>query len=264
MKFFQVLQLVNQSTMWRLNCRIGDHRLKATTFDRLLYLYLHRFLLMGSQDRSVFQKYIKNGMNVIDVGANLGLYSLFFSELVGPEGKVFAFEPDTILFNSLKDNLRLNGILNVEIFNFALGSEQGKMKLYCSSINSGDNRLTRTVSLPFYKSFEVNVERLDTLLKDQHVDFVKIDVQGWEFDVLQGMNQLLHKNSSIIVFFEFWPEGLKHAGREPIELLNLLKEYGFTIYKVDGRHEYEMHYVGRDSKSIDGRRWGVNLIARRN
>ena len=82
----------------------------------------------------------------------------------------------------------------------------------------------------------VRVERLDQILAGERVDFIKLDVQGWELEVFRGMEGLLHAsgNAALAIFFEFWPQGLRDAGSDPEALLRFLAERGFTIHRPKG------------------------------
>lgn len=80
----------------------------------------------------------------------------------------------------------------------------------------------------------VRIVRLDDVLPDCNVDWVKIDVQGWEAEVLRGMEQTLRKNPSTRLYFEFWPTGLRHAAEDPAALLDWLDDLGLSIYHPGG------------------------------
>jgi len=248
--------------VWQRTCAVNGFRLRATSFDRLLYLYLHRLALMGMQDRRVYEKYILPGMNIVDIGANIGLCTLLFSELTGSQGYVYAFEPDHLLFDSLINNIRCNAIANIEPYNLAIGEGYGKMILHRSAFNSGDNRLTVAGGPALLKGSQVRVEKLDSVLEGIQIDFIKIDVQGWEMNVVNGMHQILSDNPAIIVYFEFWPSGLALAGCNPIELLNLFKKNDLSIFKTDGYSETEICDFDKLTASIKGGRF-INLIAKR-
>ncbi|MBC8484484.1 MAG: FkbM family methyltransferase [Bacteroidetes bacterium] len=251
----------NHHPLWRRQIQVGPHCFKASSFDRLLYLELHRISLMGHQDKMVFQKYLKPGMNVVDAGANIGKYSVLFSEIVGPEGSVFAFEPEPITFKTLENNIEVNGITNVKAFKHALGSEPGKMTLSCSLIHSGDNRLRRSTNgNVFRKDIEVSVVTLDSILENHRVDFIKIDVQGWEFEVLEGARRILDTNINTVIYFEFAPRLLNETGHQPIILLKLLKSHNFRIFQINGEMETEIHNFERYMKTFSDNSF-VSLIA---
>ncbi|MGH7424839.1 MAG: FkbM family methyltransferase, partial [Candidatus Methylomirabilales bacterium] len=123
---------------------------------------------------------VKEGDVVVDAGAHIGYYTLIFAKLVGPEGRVFAFEPDPGNFSLLKKNVEANGYQNVVVENRALGDETGKIRLYLSSVHAGDHR-TYDVgeSRPWVV---VDCVRLEDYMRDRdcEVDLVKMDIQGAE------------------------------------------------------------------------------------
>jgi len=207
--------------------------MRAATWDRLLNLWLHKLGLMGVAEKNIFEKYIKPGMTVLDVGANQGLYSLLFSRLVTENGKVHAFEPNHLLFESLQDNISLNNAKNIELYNIALGAAETSMRLHSSLINHGDNRLS---SSPKFSACEqVTVKRFDEVLPKVCADFLKIDVQGWERHVFSGMEQLLKNSRNLVILFEFCKKDLDRAKSTPIELLLLLNNLGFSLYQFDSQ-----------------------------
>ena len=205
--------------------------MRAATWDRLLNLWLHKLGLMGTAEKKIFEKYIKPGMTVLDVGANQGLYSLLFSQLVTATGKVHAFEPNHLLFESLQDNISLNNSQNIESYNIALGSTEASMTLHSSLVNRGDNRLSSRPRL--FDCEQVTVKRFDEVLPKLCVDFLKIDVQGWERHVFSGMEGLLNNSKKLVILFEFSAQDLHRADSDPIELLNFLHDRGFLLFLLD-------------------------------
>ena len=100
--------------MWHGKQSVWGKRLQARTFDRSLYLLMHRLGIMGADERRILRRFIRAGMTVVDVGANLGLYSLAMADVAGPAGRVISFEPDPDLFLLLRENCAANGSANVE------------------------------------------------------------------------------------------------------------------------------------------------------
>src|ERR1019366_3383573 len=112
----------NGLRVWRREQTVWGGRMRAETFDRTLYLWLHRLGLMGASERAALRRLVRPGMTVVDVGANLGLYSVFLARQVGPAGRVVSFEPDPDLFALLRGNCAANAAANVEAYNMALGA----------------------------------------------------------------------------------------------------------------------------------------------
>lgn len=177
-------------------------------------------------EREIFKKYIKPGNRVIDIGANIGYHTLLMADLVGDKGRVYAFEPTPKVFNLLKKNIELNGFQNVALVQKAISNKTGTAKLYlCKS--DGSNKIFDTGE---NKSFvEVETARLDDVVSGK-VDFVKIDVEGIECLVLEGMPEILKQDVKLVL--EFVPEAEKETGINPVKTLQLLKDFGFKIYSI--------------------------------
>jgi len=182
--------------------------------------------------RKLFKQFIKKGNVVIDAGANIGGYTLFFAKLVGKQGKVIAFEPVKDLFRILKFNVENAGYRNVICEMKALSDSEYVANIALSDTNIGDNRVQ-------YGNFETKSTIICTSLdkyiqnKNLRINFIKIDVQGYEYKVFKGMQNFLNQQEHIIIFSEFWPYGIKLALDEPINFLKLILSLGFKIYEVD-------------------------------
>ena len=176
---------------------------------------------------------IKKGEVVLDIGANIGYYTLIFARLVGEKGKVFAFEPDPNNFQILKKNVELNGYKNVILINKAVANKSGKLKFYLSEVNMGDHRIYD--SYDGRKNIEVKCIKIDEYFQDYKgkIDFVKMDIQGSETGAILGMAKLLGKNNKIRIISEFWPVGLKKCGVEPIQYIKLLQKNGFSLMELN-------------------------------
>jgi FkbM family methyltransferase len=227
----QIIDRFNRHPFWKRETTARGKKLTVPTFDRWLYVKLHAVKWMGG-DVPWLASHIKPGMTVVDVGANIGYYTLVFADLVGASGRVIAFEPDPDLYSAAVENVRRNGKADtVRLHNCALGAHAGELHLLRGHFNSGDNRLRRA-DPGSARAVAVRVMRLDDVLGAEKVDWIKIDVQGWECDVLEGMGQTLARNiETLKVCFEFWPHGIRQAGRDPQEAVAILRRSGYSIYR---------------------------------
>lgn len=177
---------------------------------------------------------IRKGDIVLDIGANIGYYTLIFANLVGSEGKVFAFEPDPGNFALLEKNVEANGYHNVILVNKAVSNKNGKIKLYLSD-DIGDHRIYDPGD--GRKFVEIEAIRLDDYFKqgNSRVNFIKMDIQGAEWEAIQGMNLLLQKNKDLKVITEFSPKLLRISGFKPEDYLGLLINHDFKLYHADER-----------------------------
>lgn len=187
-------------------------------------------------ETEIVKREIKKGDIVLDLGANIGYYTLLLARLVGEEGKVFAFEPDPTNFSWLEKNVEMNGYKNVVLIPKAVSNKTGKIRLYLSQRNRADHRIYD--SQDGRQSIEIETVRLDDYFKDYggKIDFIKMDIQGAEGEALQGMSGLL-KNNDVKMLMEFSPGGLKISGMEPEECLKLLTGFGFRLYDIVGREK---------------------------
>ncbi len=170
---------------------------------------------------------LRPGDTFVDVGANVGYFTLLAARAVGEEGRVFAFEPDPDNFELLARNIELNHLTNVVPVQRAVSDRCGPAQLYLSERNKGDHRIFPAGERR--DSIEVLTVSLDSYLGDEpDVDVVKIDTQGAEVPVLLGMGSILRWSPPALVV-EFWPKGLAGCGATGSQLLRLLAARGFSI-----------------------------------
>jgi FkbM family methyltransferase len=204
---------LNRHSLWHRHATVWNFRLHAPTFDRLVYLLMHRFGRMGLEEKAYLASVIRPGMHIADVGANIGLYSLHLAQCVGPAGRIYAFEPNECMASALRENLANNNASQAEVFACAVGAASGQAVLQRSTVNSGDSWLGRpTTATKRSNGTVVAVRSLDDALAGRRVDFIKMDIQGWEVDALRGATALVDANPGLRIYFEFWPHGLRRAG----------------------------------------------------
>jgi len=193
----------------------------------------------NEQTRLVREK-LQPGMRVLDIGANLGYYAAVFAQCVGPQGEVIAFEPEPTNFSFLQRTLAVNGFAQARAVHAAVAEAPGETLLFLSEDNKGDHRLY--TARPSQAAISVPVVSIDTLLSgDNRVDFIKMDVQGAEGRVLAGMRQTLACNPQAMLLTEFWPEGLRSAGTDPMEFLATLRnDCGLRLWETNGA---QLHLV---------------------
>jgi len=179
----------------------------------------------------LFEGELEAGDVVIDVGANVGYYTLIAAKLVGPQGRVYAFEPDPTAFALLTTNIELNGYTNVVAINEALGSEPGELELFLSRTNHGDHRLYDPGDDRV--AVTVKVTTLDAALADVHgIDLIKIDTQGAECSILEGASAVLQRERDAGIIMEYTPKFIRAFGQDPAACLKRLDGYGFVFYDI--------------------------------
>lgn len=196
-------------------------------------------------ETGIVKKEVKSGEIVLDVGANIGYYTLILAKLVGSQGRVYAFEPEPTNFEVLKKNIEMNGYQNVILNQSAVGIEKGRTKLYLSEIKTGMHRIYKSKYCKDH--IEVDIIKLDDYLTDnniyKNIDFVKIDVEGAELAVLEGMQETLNSNQRLKMLVEFVPESNIEFGVKPFEVLNFLKYNRFKIYCINDEKKAANEYT---------------------
>lgn len=192
----------------------------------------------------IFDTFIKKGMIVADIGANIGYFSKFLSGKVGEAGKVFCFEPIPQTFKRLEKTISLNSLKNVLAVNIAASNNSGIAKMflskthYMSSLDSGwagDN------------GGEINVSctTLDDFFKNQkfYPDFIKMDIEGGGVYALQGMVECIKENQPIL-FLE------SHTSEEDLAIGKALSLIPYEVYRVGDNNEVK--YLDKDYTNING------------
>ena len=182
-----------------------------------------------------FKKIIKPGMTVLDIGANSGTFTHLVSELVGPKGKVYSFEPEPNNFRALSRLVKFKNLRNVGIINVALSSKPGKETLFVDKLSPASHSFAKDNLISSTKrKIEVETLSLDSLLETTgKIDVIKIDVQGAEGLVFEGGQKLLKQQGPLSIFLEFWPDGMKKLGTDPIKFLQSFIDNGFSISILD-------------------------------
>ena len=181
-------------------------------------------------ETALFRSEIHPGDVVVDVGANVGYFTLIAAQLVGDSGRVWAFEPDPDAFSILERNVELNGYKNVTLVNKALGSEPGTLRLFRHPTNLGDHRIYDPGDERV--AVEVPVTTLDKALGDTaRLDLIKVDTQGAECAVLLGASgALAHRDVALIM--EYTPRYIRQMGQDPQACLGKLAGAGFAFYEI--------------------------------
>ena len=195
-----------------------------------MFLSLNGHFEPGSEQ--IFCNLLNNDMTVIDVGANLGIYTL---HALKAGCKVYSYEPTPSTFGLLKQNIKVNGFLETKktyLYNCAVGETNKNVTFSICEGISGHNHISANEENSEY-TIEVPVISLDSRHKDDKIDFIKIDIEGYEYEAFLGMRKIIQNNPQIIILMEFAPEYIRRAGSDPIEFLKQIREAGLTIKKID-------------------------------
>jgi len=208
-------------------------------------------------ERQLLRKMLFPGAVVVDVGANIGIYSEFLSHCVGPTGLVHSFEPSPDNFRRL--SAATHDLSNVRLTQAAVGEASGECKLYVSDKLNVDHRAYKTDG-DSRRAIPTEMVALDDYFKPgQRVDLIKIDIQGYELHALHGAQRVLQENPDINLLLEFWPAGLKQAGVGWEKLVEMLQglNMNLTLVRTGGLVPFDAHDVRNDIS------WYVNLFAHR-
>ena len=206
-------------------------------------------------ERQLVRQILGPGAVAIDVGANIGIYSQFLARCVGPAGSVHAFEPAPENFERLR--AAAQRFSNIHLLQAAVGERSGKSGLYLSDALNVDHR-TYPTDNPARRVVQIDMVALDDYFKPgQRVDFIKMDVQGYELQGLRGASRILDDNPAAKVLLELWPYGLKKAGTNWAELIDVLKRKNMTVSEITRRGLVPV----RSSSISDAPDFFVNLFA---
>ncbi|MDK1080657.1 MAG: FkbM family methyltransferase [Anaerolineae bacterium] len=193
-----------------------------------------------------FQRYCRGDMTMVDIGANVGLYSVLSMHQLDSSGRIVAFEPHPITFSILQKNIETNQAgedvgPHVDVYNMAAAPERGMLELRLNPENRGDNRLyqgTYQGKIENWETTPVKSIPIDSIFDELGIDevnFVKIDIQGYELQALTGFKETLTRSKNVILMSEFWPKGLREAGDSGRKYLQALVDLGFQLYELKER-----------------------------
>lgn len=218
--------------------------LNRFSFGVFTLLYRHAFFLYKPlyyffkkiKDRheiALMKQLIRPGMTVLDIGSNIGFYSELFSDLVGDTGHVYCFEPDRDNFRHL--TAAVGNRKNVTLNNAAVSDKNGEITIYTSHRLNVDHRTYEPEQ--YLDKYKVKCIAVDGYLPaDSEVGFIKMDIQGAEYQALKGMKELLGRTKNVVLLSEFAPlflEGCEEGSAD--KLIPMLGSFGCTTYRITDR-----------------------------
>jgi FkbM family methyltransferase len=192
----------------------------------------------------LFKKVVKEGNVVIDLGANIGYFTLLAARIVGSKGKVYSFEPEPKNYNYLLKNIKLNNYENVIAIQKAVSDKNEKNKLFICPYESGHHTIKQHEGIEAYRPdtfnkrkefIEIETITLDDFFENQEepIDVIKMDIEGAEMLALSGMNRIIRTNKKLKMFVEFFPLLIEKMGNSPREFIRkLLEDYHFSIFII--------------------------------
>jgi FkbM family methyltransferase len=225
---------------------IDDNTVLTRLLDVGPYIYLDRrdalqrlIMSHGFWEQwvtDVFVNLVKPGMTVLDIGANCGYYSLLAAMYVGPNGKVHAFEPSPLHHDNFVRSIAKNGFSQIELHKVALTNTDGETTLYISRLGGAS---IYNPGLPGTVEAKVKTVVFSEYFPKQKVDVIKIDIDGSEPLIMDGLFQLIDSNDEMEIIMEYCPFLWRAGGYEPLPILQKFAERGFSF-----------HIIGYDGKLV--------------
>ncbi|MGM0531524.1 MAG: FkbM family methyltransferase [Bacteroidota bacterium] len=193
---------------------------------------------------------------ILDVGANIGWYSVLFDKMTPANVFIYAFEPDPDNFHCLTHNIQRNNRKNIIPVQKGISDKTEKKTLYLyKSSNTGRHSM---LNINTQSTIEVETVKFDDFIDKEglninKIKFLKIDIEGYEYKAFQGGTKLL--SSVPYILTEFSPEYMRKGGLEPAKMLDLLKEYQFVPYIIENQKK-----VAIDDNTILNSNSNLNLI----
>jgi len=245
--------------MSRFSIRLGNFLYKnAFPVYNLVYPILKN--RTDKREIEVIRAYLKPGHTVLDIGANIGFYSQMLSDIVGSSGMVYSFEPDKQNFERLKANC--GHLSNVELVNKAVSNETGLLKIYTSPMLNVDHR---TYPVDNYDAV-LEIESVcgdDFFQSGKKIDFIKIDIQGFEVSAFKGMKRILTENPHLVIVSEYWPYGLNKAGASTADLFSIFWNAGFSIFLIKYNGLEELDRLNYKATDIISESLYMNILIKR-
>jgi len=213
-------------------------------FHSLQEIFIERVYLFKSQ---------KNSPLIIDCGANIGLSIIYFKQLF-PESAIVAFEPDPLNFQILKNNIEKYDFTNVQLLNKAVWKKDDVLTF--SASGSVGSRLV-DVNSDSEKSIKVESVALSRFLSNNQVDFLKIDIEGAEYEVLFSCKDKLSNVQNIFIEYHSMPNERQSLA----DILNLLQQAGFRYYIRQAWENLKYPYINQETGMFDLQ---LNIFAYRN
>jgi len=202
---------------------------------------------------SLFKSELKMDDVVLDIGANIGLYSLIASKSIEEMGRVYSFEPDVVSFENLKQNSIRNFCKNIIPINMAVSSTNGIARLAPSSNKSSRSGYHLIKQEKNLHSVKIETVCVDDFLKNKEkkIDVIKLDCEGSEFDALKGMKNILDYNNDVKIFLEFNPSALNRLDVNIEDFLDFLFDLNFIIYNINEQ---------KNQKEMVDKNWLLNFV----
>jgi len=216
--------------------KVRDFKMLVSTKDIGVFPYLILDSFWEMHITPLFESIAKEGFTVVDIGANVGYYTLVAAQRVGKKGKVYAFEPEPRSFDILCKNIKINGFVDtVTACQKALLDREEKLSFTIYEENASSSSIfvnnSIFVSKPDKKRLiSVQTTTVDAFLGDNlRGDLIKMDAEGAEPFIFEGMKNVIENSPTLKIIMEFAPTHVVAVGKNPKDFLRSLKNMGFVI-----------------------------------
>ena len=242
-----------------------DHPVLAEAHGLPMYIHPNTFETVAylcqpfePYTTELFEQAIRPAATVLDLGAQFGYFSLVAARRVGPEGRVYAFEPVPGNFELLERNIHMNGYRDIiHAVAKAVGDQHTVETMFVYQ-GSDSHSLYRHPAVAVRETTPVECVRIDEFLKGQPVDVIKMDIEGHEPFALEGMKQTIARSDHLRLFIELAPAYLRRAGVEPEDYLRQLEGLGFEIHLID-EDARRLHPLANTVPDVRNPTWHANL-----
>lgn len=220
--------------------KIKLHLDREKYLQRSLFYFGEKGSCYESDYTSIMLKVLKPADTFIDIGANIGYFSMLASSLVSESGRVISLEPEKENFNYLVRNIELNQFKNITALNIAAGNIKKEVDLFIDPLNDGGHSLSgitpetiQQIGSKEVVTSRVQMDTLDSLLATEtisNIKIIKIDTEGWEFNTILGAVSVIKKYSPPFILAEVNRSGLRRAGASERYLRLLMNELGYSAY----------------------------------
>jgi len=202
--------------------------------------YIYIFGIWEPVITNYFKKAIKPGDTVIDIGANIGYYSLLSSKLVGSKGKVFSIEASPSIYTELLNNIKLNKQTNINTYNAAVYNKQENLVLYkADKENIGASSLFERNKYKYTEESTISANTLDKIIPPKSIKnarLIKVDIEGAEWFLVDGIKELI-KETNADWLIEISPTDIKSTGGSVIEIKSIFFKSGYKAYIIDNKYD---------------------------
>ncbi len=226
--------------------------------ERTIPIEILNFDSFEAEEPSLMLPMLNEGNVVLDIGANVGWYSILLSKLKSG-CSIYAFEPIPETFSYLNKNLELNGIKSVKSFNFGLSNKEDEVIFYYNPLSTGNSSLANLTLAKQIEPMKCKVKKLDDFVSTEkiHVDFIKCDVEGAELFVFQGGINTI-KQDRPIIFTEMLRKWAKAFNYHPNDTVRFFKALNYRCFSI---HENQLQeFSEMDENTVETNFFFLNSV----